>query len=190
MKLKEITSSPFLPPVKKYYLGKLRHGTPYFWPRGFHTTIFSFRKLKLTPQEDLDKMVNDHVRKSRKFSNLPRYNRSKEYIFKLFGRYFWFSIGSPIKIAKGDLGWKDKFESPRFEWSPFYMICFFNWQFCIHWTAPTKDEDRYWEMVLWYLYYADKDIKKAKSTWPWVDGTTKKSTWDKSLLKTNNNWIK
>jgi len=190
MKLKEIKNSPFVAPVKKYYLGKFRHGAPYFSPRGFHSTIFSFRKLKLTPQEDLDKMVNDFIRKAKKFSNLPRYNRSKEWIFKLFGNHYWFSMGSPIKIARTELGYKGKFNSPRFEWSPSFMIFFFKWQFCIHWNAPFKDDDLYWEMLLWYMYYSDKDIKKAKDTWGWVDYNTKKSTWNEDFLKKVNNWMK
>jgi hypothetical protein len=37
-------------------------------------------------------------------------------------------------------------------------------------------------MILHYLYYADKDIKKAEKTWGWIDYDTKLSTWDKKYL--------
>ena len=43
--LKEI-KGVFIPPKKSYYLGKLKHGTPYFYPMGFVSTIIYIRKLK------------------------------------------------------------------------------------------------------------------------------------------------
>ena len=52
--LKEI-EGVFIPPVKKYYLGWIKHGTPYFWPRGFNSTIFSFRKLIRLKRNNLNK---------------------------------------------------------------------------------------------------------------------------------------
>ena len=91
----------------------------------------------------------------------------------------------PFKIHNGHLGWKDKFDTPRFEWSPSFQIYFFNWQFCIHWTAPIEDQDTYWEMVLWYLKYSDKNITKAEQTWGWKNYNTKESTWNKNCLITN-----
>jgi hypothetical protein len=93
-----------------------------------------------------------------------------------------FSYGWPIMIVKYDLGWKDKYETPRFEWSPSFQIWFFKWQFCIWWIAPTKDSDNYWEMVLWYLNYSNKDINKARDTWGWTDYNTKLSTWNENCL--------
>jgi hypothetical protein len=100
--------------------------------------------------------------------------------FKLFNKEF--SYGWPIMIVKYDLGWKDKYETPRFEWSPSFQIWFFKWQFCIWWIAPTKDSDNYWEMVLWYLNYSNKDINKARDTWGWTDYNTKLSTWNENCL--------
>jgi hypothetical protein len=181
--LKEIKNSPFVYPKKKYYFGKLRHGTPYFWPMNFNKNIISLRKLKLTPQEELDKLSNDFQRKSKRFQNLPMCRRAKDWIFQLFGNYFWLQVGWPIKVIKNDLGWKDKFHTPRFEWSPSFMVFFFHWQFCIWWVGPKGNNDTYWEMVLWYLKYSKKDLVKAEKTWGWINAKTKLSTWDKQYIK-------
>lgn len=181
--LKEIYNSPFKLPIKKYYFGRLKHGTPYFYPRGFCSTIFKFRKLKLNPPEEVEKQTNKWTKEAKKFANLPMVRRSKDWIVKLFGNYYWIQFGSPIKIHSHDLGWKDKWDSPRFEHSPGFYIFFFHWQFCIWWLSPTKNEDRYWCMFLWWKVYSNKDIKKAEETWGWKDLTTNKSTWDKNNLK-------
>lgn len=175
----------FKPPVKKYYLGRLAYGTPFFWPRNFCNTIFKIRKLKLTPQEELDKLPNDLLRKAKKFSNLPLARRSKDWIIRLGKSYYWIQIGWPIKIVNLELGWKDKFDSPRYEWGPSFMIFFFYWQFVIYWTTPIESDwhsDNYYEQILWYLFYADKDIEKAKETWPWKSGSPLKSTWNDNYL--------
>ena len=144
----------FVKPKKVYYLGKLSYGTPYFYPRKFNPTILSIRKVK------------------------PKYNRNKN--FDLFG--YNISIGSPIWITKDEIGWKDKFHSPRFEWSPSFKLFIFKWQFCIFWNAPDNNEDLYYEMALWYSYYSEKDIEVAEKTWPWRDGKTKESTWNSKYL--------
>ena len=108
--------------------------------------------------------------------------RAKDWIFKLFGNHYWLQIGWPISICRNELGWKDKFNSPRFEWTPAFYIFFFKWQFVIHWTAPDGDNDRYYEMILQYLKYHNKDIIATEKDWGWVDSTTKKSTWNKDYL--------
>lgn len=144
----------FISPVKKYYLGRIVYGTPYFQPRNFNSTILTIRKKK------------------------PHFLRNKH--FKLFG--YEISYGWPIAFHSNDLGWKDKFDSPRFEWSPSFMIFFFKWQFCIHWVPDTEDVDNYWEMVLWWKYYSNEDMHKARMTWPWRDGKTKRSTWNNKFV--------
>lgn len=181
--INKLVGNVFKPPIKKYYFGPLRYGTPYFWPMNFCASIIKIRKLKLTSQEELDKCTNDYQRQNKKFSNMPMIRRTKSFTPKVFGNYYYIQIGWPIMFSKTDLGWKDKFESPRFEWGPSFIIFFFGLQFCIFWKAPIEDEDRYWEMVLWYNNYADQDIVKASSTWGWVDYETKLSTWDITALK-------
>lgn len=85
----------------------------------------------------------------------------------------WF----PIHISSTDICWKDKYNSPRYEF-PGYFIIFFgrnyrtHWQFSIVPHAPEiyccndctiKDHDEnYWESILWYLYYADEYNPETK----------------------------
>lgn len=174
--LEEIKDSPFVYPKKRYYLGNIVHGTPYMTPAKFCETGIKIRKEK------------------------PKYNRNRS--FTLFG--YNISYGWPIFIKTNDLGWKDKFNSPRYEWPPAFYIFFFKWQFCIWWNAPTDDEneDLYWEMFLWYKYYSNSNLKKAEDSWRWINSNTKKSTWNKEfyikeirdikltqLLKNNNKKI-
>jgi len=162
MKIKELEEIKgiFKPPKKEYYFGKVRHGTPYMYPRNYCGSIIKIRKEK------------------------PIFNRLNN--FKL-GKYFIF-YGYPIIISKVQLGWKDKFNSPRYEWSPQFHIFMFGLQFAMWWNAPSPaghsdyNNDRYYEMILHYLYYSDKDIKKAKDTWGWVEFDSKQSTWNKDYL--------
>lgn len=153
MKLSEF-KGVFKQPVKKYYLGRISYGTPYMYPRKFISSILKIRKEK------------------------PKYNRNTN--FDLFG--YNISIGYPIWITWHGLGWKDKYNSPRFEWLPAFYIFFFNWQFVIHWAAPYGDDDDYYEQILFYLYYSNKDIVKAKENWGWVDAETQESTWNDDYL--------
>jgi hypothetical protein len=169
-------------PKKTYYLGMLKYGTPYFYPINFNSHIINIRKLKLTPQEELDKITNEYEKKNKRFSNLPLVRRSKYWITQIFGTYYFIEIGWPIAIKNIQLGWKDKFKSPRFEWGPSFQIYFFNWQFCIRWESPDGDDDTYYEMILWYLNYCNKDLNKAEKTWGWADYKTKLSTWNNNYL--------
>jgi hypothetical protein len=80
---------------------------------------------------------------------------------------------------------------PRFEWEPSFQFWMFNWQYVITWPAPEVEShiesrsvhaDSYWEQILWYLHYSNKDIRVAEETWGWTDGDTKESTWNKNYL--------
>lgn len=181
--IKEIRGIFKLPKIN-YYFGKLKYGTPYFYPTYFNEHIISIRRLKLRSKEDYQYKIKNKpwLKEKEKFSNLPMIRRSKDWIIRIFKNWYWIQIGYPFKIHKSELGWKDKYETPRFEWSPSFQIFFFNWQFCIFWNAPDGDNDKYYEMILWYLKYSNKDIIKAEKTWAWRDYNTKKSTWDKNYL--------
>ena len=192
MKIKELLKSidgVFIPPVKRYYLGKIKYGTPYFNPMNFVPTIIRIRKLRLKAQEKLDNVENKYYRNDKyyKFSNLPGIRRSKHWIVKLFN-YYYIEIGSPVRLCVNELGWKDKYGTPRFEWLPAVYFNFFIWQFCVWWEAPvvngreSRYSDEYYEMILWYLEYSDKDIKKAKDRWGWADVNTKTSTWKNEYI--------
>lgn len=85
----------------------------------------------------------------------------------------WF----PIHIMSWNIGWKDKYNTPRYE-TPGYFIIFFGrnyrtcWQFSMVVKAPevyccndctrTDHEDNYWESILWYLNYAESYNKLDK----------------------------
>lgn len=183
--LKEI-KGVFKPPIRKYYLGKIARGCPYFHPCEFNSTIISCRKLKLRSDESKEEYIKERPwlmkGDSYKFSNLPMVRRNKEKIIKIFGTYYFFQWGFPLVFKFVELGWKDKYYTPRMEWVPQFHIFFFKWQFCIHWEAPFGHSDKYWEQILWWKNYSNKDIKKAEESWGWVDFDTKKSTWDKNYL--------
>jgi hypothetical protein len=181
--LKQIKNSPFKYPKKKHYIGETFFGAPYFYPRPFNANILTFRKLIETPQEELDKLSNSWMKEAKRFKNKPLVYNKSTWIFKLLGCYYYLSIGSPIWITWHGLGWKDKYDSPRFEWRPSFYIFFFKWQLVIWWGAPDGDDDRYYEMILWYLHYSKKNIIQAEETWGWVDYTNKKSTWNNEYLK-------
>lgn len=185
--VKEIKNSPFIPLKKEYYLGKIKFGCPYFYPMNFVSTIIYIRKLKLKTQEELNEYLKRYPYlkndKGLKFTNLPTVRRSKNWIIKLFNTSFYIEIGTPISFKLLELGWKDKYDSPRFEWSPAFYIYFFKWQFIITYTTKVKNEDLYWEMYLWWKNYCNKDLEKAKNTWSWVDGITHKNTWNNKFIK-------
>lgn len=133
--LKYIKNSPFKYPKKRYYIGKIQFGTPFFYPRKFCPSVYDNGKF-----------------------------------------------GYPIWLSKTDLGWKDKYNDPRFEWLPSLTIYFFKWQLCVWYVSPTdNNSDSYYEMFLWWKYYCNEDIKYAKENWNWrIDGI---STWNDDYLK-------
>lgn len=177
----------FKKPRKVYYFGKIKSGTPYFNPRYFIPTIFYIRKLIHRSEQDVKEYKERYpYSKNYKYLNLPMVRRSYDKIVKLFGVDYYITWGWPFSVVKLHLGWKDKYDTPRFEWVPAFMIFFFKWQFCIHYVSPYKDDhltDIYYEMIVWYLKYSDKDLGKAKESWPWICYKTSKSTWgDKYLI--------
>lgn len=182
--LKEIKVSPFKKLIKKWYFGKIKYGTPYMHPINFHPTIFSIRKLERKSEEDYQKAIKERpwLKEKNKYQNLPIVRRNKDKIFTLFGNEYFISWGYPISYKEVDLGWKEKYDTPRLEWQPSKQLYFFKWQICLFYKAPSE-EDNYWEMFLWWRYFADKDLKKAESTWGWVNSETKKSTWNKNNIK-------
>ena len=107
----------------------------------------------------------------------------------------WVSKPSYIQIMFEDVGWKDKYDTPRFEYSPYVWIHVYKWNFVWYWDLSLYEQsyiDEYWEQALWYLYYYKTisqgirnkpDIKFAKESWPWQD-MNGNSTWiDKFLIK-------
>ena len=173
--LKKAIAGVFIAPKRKLYFGKIMYGTPYFLPMNYIPTIFNIIKL--------NEVDNTTTILSKRFSNFPYISRSTYRIRRIFGNYYYIAIGTPITIKNIHFEWKDKFGTPRFEWAPMFQIYFFKWQFCISYNAPgDSNDDKYYEMIVWYLYYSQKDIDIARQTWGWIDSTTKKSSWDESFL--------
>ena len=100
--------------------------------------------------------------------------------------------GRILSVEAFGVGWKDKYDTPRFESNPHIYITLFNiiginiiWGFNYDYNAPAElryDSDHYWEQVLWCLYYCDGDLNKARSSWPWR-GMDEKSTWNEKYVK-------
>tara|TARA_R110000782_G_scaffold260726_3_gene352060 strand:- start:614 stop:1168 length:555 start_codon:yes stop_codon:yes gene_type:complete len=181
--LKDFYNSPFKKLKRAFYLGKIKYGTPYFFPRNFNKNILTVIKLELVPEErkeELD-LRYPHLKHVNMFKNLPTVRRGKNKIVKIFNKYYFLEIGYPWAIKSNTLGWKEKYRMPRFEWSPAFYIFFFHWQFCIWWKTPVENEDNFWEMFLWWKYFCDEDIIKAEKTWGWQSNGV--STWDKNCLK-------
>lgn len=78
--------------------------------------------------------------------------------------------------------WKDKFDTPRIDYCPYFTI---QWL----WVGVYMQigEDEWWEQWLWYKKYSDGDLEKAEKTWPWTSMTNNKSTWNLTIpTKTEN----
>ena len=84
----------------------------------------------------------------------------------------WCSKPAFIHIMSVDVGWKDKYDTPRYEYPPAIWIHLFGINLIWYWDIK-RDEytDDYWEQALWYLHYyhtysqglLDKpNIEKAK----------------------------
>ena len=92
-----------------------------------------------------------------------------------------------------DVGWKDKYNTPRYEEPPYIWIHLFGLNLIIYWKlVDSKSEtDKYWEQALWYLYYAsynrkkrgydELNINKAKETWPW-ETMSGESNWNDKFI--------
>jgi len=106
---------------------------------------------------------------------------SSEYVKSHTSKWF------PIFIDSNGIGWKDKYEIPQYERTGYFTIIFGRnpntaWQFLFipdgrrHSYTFIKDNneltinntysDEYWEMILWFNEYANKDIKTAFKSFP------------------------
>ena len=104
----------------------------------------------------------------------------------------WCSKPAYIHIMSVDVGWKDKDDSPRYEYPPAIWIHLFKLNMIWYWELPDeKYMDDYWEQALWYLYYYDnysqKRLKKpniyvARESWPWLNYPGDTSSWNNKYL--------
>jgi hypothetical protein len=107
---------------------------------------------------------------------------------EIYNYYFNNPSSSFFKIKSRDVMWKDKYDTPRHESDPIIWIRIFNYDFIWTWDLyPHLKETKlyvsdWWEQVLWYVYYNDCDLEKAKEKWPWADFKTDESTWNNKFV--------
>lgn len=97
--------------------------------------------------------------------------------------------GRILGVNACGVGWKDKYETPRFESSPHIFITLFGiiginifWGYRYNWHEEERwDISDYWEQALWCIYYCDGDLDKGRKTWPWSSNGI--STWDEKYVK-------
>lgn len=119
-----------------------------------------------------------HWYKNDVYSNPLYYQNSK--ILKVFkrcpfkihiGKYYYIMFSDPIRnrpieILFTGLGWKDKYNSPRYEYPPNILFKFFNFEFRIIWTWGDYLKDTiYWEDVLSYYEYKMPLENIGSSSW-------------------------
>lgn len=179
----KLITNPFKFPKIKFYLGKVKYGTPWMLPRKAVNFTMEESKAKATEWvndkksawfgEDLDKVTKIHNSKYSKF--VPK------------------TIGCDVVR----LGWKYKFDSIRFEWSPLFSFVFFGLQFYI--VIAPDNLDSYWESWLYYHIHTDKKkptlerlkqcIEEAPQRWT-IYNNGEKSTTDYYQLNLKNKWLK
>ena len=104
---------------------------------------------------------------------LKTYKKIKTYFLPLKTKWsFSFGKGNGAKIfdfSCFDLTWKDKWNSPRHEFSPRIKISLFNrFHLLITYTVGDSMNDMaYWEAALWWLYFGKSlpDAVKRSSGW-------------------------
>jgi len=110
---------------------------------------------------------------------------TKKYAPFMFANHY----GKLFSVIIRDVQWKDKWYTPEHEENPFVSIALFN-KFFFNWSWKLPEEveehwadiDDYWEQGLWWLYYCNKDINKARETWPWK-GENDISTWKDKFVR-------
>lgn len=80
----------------------------------------------------------------------------------------WLPCGLPnkwIELYSYDVTWKDKYDSPRFEFTPQINLELFK-KYQLLLTFQTNNNDVYWETILDIIYY-NKSLKEAidRNTW-------------------------
>lgn len=169
-----ILNSPFKPFRLKFYLGKIKFGTPIFFPR---------RWVPVT-KEEAKKEAN------KRFDRLLE-RTDKEPKLSIWKGFYETSLKSKKAVPKKfgfdfvSLGYKYKWDEPRFEWSPMFSFVFWEWQFVINVSAPCES-DHYWESWIYYHNETDKNLSKRErieitkkqlpQTWTTSYGNGKKET--------------
>ncbi len=181
-------TGPFKRPKVKFYFGKLKHGTPYFYPR---------RWVKPTQQMLIDNAVKEIAERNRwnaaneKYGNTPKTIPTIEELCEQKKNYN-FAVPKKIGFDFVPMRWKTKWEPDdyRFETGPIWSFVFFKWQIAL--MFPVDEMSQYWECWLYYTYSTDKTksveerLTQARKEFPcvWTISEGKNETvcyWDKIL---------
>lgn len=148
-----------------------------------HLFLFMYWKFRKWVYIYTENPLKTYLKARKVFKPLRLYFRCG----RTWGPNIWCSKPAPIQIMVSDVGWKDKYRTPRFEYAPYIWIHLFGFNLIWYWSVHPHQqsfEDDYWEQLLWYLYYqSSPSIKDAKRTWPWQDCDTKKSSWKDEFIK-------
>ncbi len=131
--------SPFKPLQLKWYFGKIAISTPYFLPRKW---------VRITTAEAIEKAVKS-------FNHKYLQDRTFEEWIE-WHKQFKKPVPKKIGFDFVPLGWKTKFDSYRFEFSPIWSFVAFNYQITL--TFFAENEDAYWESFLAWEYETDKSL--------------------------------
>lgn len=105
------------------------------------------------------------------------------------GTYFHYK-SFLLSYTTQDILWKDKYDTPRFEYHPKIDIVLFKfYHIHIHLESPRtllNVDDDYFEQMIWFLEYCNGNLEKAKETWPWKKYNSEESTWNEEFINTNN----
>jgi hypothetical protein len=113
--------------------------------------------------------------KARKYFKRPKI--SFHLFFKLQGNSPYINdnnVGKILDIEFHDVGWKDKWDSPRHETDPYIWVCFFKTfgfsvRFNIYYYNEFGEKENgnmhYWEYLLYWLYYKNKKSLRCYSNW-------------------------
>lgn len=145
--------SPFKSFKLKWYIGKIAVGTPYFYPRKW---------VKATP-EMAHKATIDYIEREENYNKMnPKYARKIKPYDEVYQEMLKCQFPIPKKIGFDfiPLGWKTKYDSYRFEWSPGLSFVFFGLQIAIKVVVPHPDQ--YWESWLYYELNTDKTKSKQE----------------------------
>lgn len=178
-------NSPFKRLKLEWYFGKVSKGLPYFLPRVWK---------KATGAIAMEEAIKE-VRRVKKHNNKEgTYKHKVRTLRDLYDENLSRSFAQPKKIGFDfvGLGWKTKYDSYRFQYSPLWSFVFFGYQITL--TFKAENEDAYWESFLAFTYETDEKLswkeriedcrERFSQTWTRYDGD-KKETVDywKLILK-------
>ena len=141
--------SPFVKPKLSLYIGVIRFGTPYFYPRKW---VKPSDKMAM---EQALKHIKSLEGLNARMPDNPIKISSLEDIFQTKKKYKY-PVPKNIGFDFVPLGWKTKWSNTdiRFEYAPLVSFVFFKWQIVLFFNVP--EDSHYWEAWIFYSKYTDK----------------------------------